>query len=130
MSASLVTELIGVYDANGSVRGELAYAFRKLTGRGHCSLCDITHGGLRRRPEFDAVCTELGVPFTLLHRDERPADVLAVTADRTPMVLGRTVDGLTVLLGAEQLDECDPSPAALVDALHRAIARLGLQLAA
>lgn len=130
MSAITVTELIGVYDANGSLRGELAYALRKVTGRGHCPLCDITHGGRRRRPEFDAACSDLGVPFRLLHRDERPPEVLAITGDRTPMVLGRTSEGLTILLGSEQLDACGPSPDALVDALHRTIAALGLRLAA
>ena len=130
MPATAITELIGVYDANGSVRGELAYALRKVTGRGHCSLCDITHGGLRRRRGFDAACSNLGVPFTLLHRNERAADVVAVSADRTPMVLGRTSEGLVVLLGAEQLDECSPSPEALVNALHHTIAALGLRLAA
>ena len=130
MPALTVTELIGVYDANGSLRGELAYALRKVTGRGHCSLCEITHGGLRRRPEFDAACSDLGVPFSLLHRDERAADVLAVSGNRTPMVLGRTSEGLTILLGAEQLDACGPSPDALVDALRHTIAALGLRLAA
>ena len=130
MPAIAVTKLIGVYDANGSLGGKLVYSLQKLTGQRHCSLCDITHGGLRRRPEFDSACTDLGVPFSLLHRDERPPDVLAVTGDRTPMVLGCTSEGLIILLGAEQLDTCGSSPESLVHALHHAIAALGLRLAA
>jgi hypothetical protein len=129
MTTQAVTELIGVYHANGSWRGELAYVVKKAAGRGHCSLCDITHGTLRRRSSFDAACTTLGVKFTLLHRDERPPDVLAITGDTTPMVLGRTATGLRVLLGAEQLNQCRADPDALVEALQHRLAALGLRLA-
>jgi hypothetical protein len=123
-----VREIIGVYDADGSWHGELAYALRKLTGRAHCALCDITHAGLRRRPGFDAACARLGVPVTLLHRDERPPDVATLTGDRTPMVLGRTDDDLLVLLTAEELDRCGAEPDALVEAIDDALAVLGIQL--
>lgn len=122
-----VREIIGVYDADGSWHGELAYALRKLTGRAHCALCDITHAGLRRRPSFDAACDRLGVPVTLLHRDERPPDVAALTGDRTPMVLGRTDDDLLVLLTADELDRCGADPDALVEAIDDALAVLGIQ---
>lgn len=129
MAPAAVHEVIGVYDADGSLRGELAYALGKLTGQAHCALCDITHGTLRRRPGFDVACQRLGVPVTLLHRDEQPPDVAALTAGRTPMVVGRTDDGLVVLLSAADLERCERDPEALVDAALGAIAVLGLRLA-
>jgi hypothetical protein len=129
MMGIVLREVIGVYNADGSWRGELAYAFGKLTKSAHCALCDITHGVLRRRPSFDAACARLGVPVTLLHRDERPPDVAAITGDDTPMVLGRTDDGLLVLLTAEELDRCDADPDALVAAIEASIAAKGVRLA-
>ncbi len=42
-----VVRLIGVYDADGTLRGELGYWVGARLGRRHCSLCDITHA-LRR----------------------------------------------------------------------------------
>ena len=49
-----VTGLVGVYHANGSWHGELAYLLGRLSGRAHCALCDITHGLLRQHGAFDA----------------------------------------------------------------------------
>ena len=42
-----IVRLIGVYDANGTLSGELAYWIGARLGRRHCSLCDITHGSVR-----------------------------------------------------------------------------------
>lgn len=129
MTDTVVHEVIGIYDADGSVRGEVAYALKKLAGLAHCALCDITHRGLRRRPAFEAARPRLGVPFTLLHRDERSPEMVALSGDRTPMVLGRIDAGLIVLLSAEDLERCGADPDALFTAIEGAIAVLGLRLA-
>ena len=52
-----VTALTGVYQANGSLSGELRYVVGKLLGSAHCALCDITHGAVREKPGFVA-CRE------------------------------------------------------------------------
>jgi hypothetical protein len=123
-----VTELIGVYDADGTVRGELAYAFRKLTGRGSCALCDITHRDVRRRPEFDVAIATLSVPFTLVHRNERTDDLLAAGATRPPCVLARTEAGVVKVLDADALARCGSDPEALLRALENALRDLDLPL--
>ena len=124
---AVVTELIGVYNADGSVRGELAYLVRKLAGRGSSALCDITHGLVRRRPAFDELAGTLGVPFTLLHRDERAAEVVAASAGREPCVLARTGDGLVLLLGPAELAACGHDLAAFAAALAAALRAAGLR---
>jgi hypothetical protein len=55
-----VTGLVGVYHADGSWHGELAYLLGRLSSRVHCALCDITHGLLRRRRAFDACAATSG----------------------------------------------------------------------
>jgi hypothetical protein len=42
-----VVRLVGVYDADGTPRGEIAYWVGARLGRTHCALCDITHGPWR-----------------------------------------------------------------------------------
>jgi hypothetical protein len=122
-----IHELIGVYHANGSWRGELAYLFGKLSGRAHCALCDITHGALRRRRAFDACVTTLPVDLHLVHLDERSDDVAAASEGRTPCVLARTSTGLVVLLDADDLARCDNDPSRLRDEIDRAVSALGMR---
>jgi hypothetical protein len=110
-----VTELIGVYHANGSIRGEVAYVVGKLLGRTHCALCDITHGAVRRKPEFDRCAAALPVPMTLVHLDERDPDVTAVSEGRTPCIVARFDDGATrLVVDAQTLESCNRDPEALL----------------
>jgi len=117
--------LVGVYDADGGLRGELAYLAGKVQGR-HCSLCDITHSPVRRRREWDSYVAALPVPFELLHRNERDAPVTAVTAGHEPCVVAETDDGdLVMLLDPAALDDAR-TVAGLADALGAALDREGL----
>jgi len=122
-----VTELIGVYDADGGARGEARYVIGKLLGTAHCSLCDITHSPIRRKPQWDQLVTEIGVPFVLLHRNEMPADVTARVAESaTPIVLARTSDGtLVTALAATQLNQLDGTITSFAAALADALLALG-----
>ncbi len=88
-----VTRLVGVYDADGGVRGELAYVLGRLLRRTHCSLCDATHAGMRRKPAWDAMVARLGVPFALVHLNEMAPDVAAVLARTGPPAVLAQVAG-------------------------------------
>jgi hypothetical protein len=122
-----VEQLIGVYHANGSWRGELADLVGKLSGRTHCALCDITHGVLRRRRAFDACVAMLPVAFDLVHLNERSDYVVAASEGRTPCVLARTITGLVVLLDAHELASCHGDPARLREEIDRAVTALGMR---
>ena len=115
-----VTTLIGVYDAEGTVIGEVTYALRKIAGRGHCPLCDITHSWLGRRRSFDECAATLGVPLELFHLDDQPEPVRALSAGRTPLVLATLEDGsVHELLSTSDLAACQGSPAALVASIEQ-----------
>lgn len=115
-----VVELVGVYHANGTLRGELAYVVGKVFGRAHCALCDITHGTLRRKPEFDRCASQLPVPLTLVHLDERSSAVAEATEGATPCVAARYGDdSVEVLLTADDLERCSGDPARLVAEIER-----------
>ena len=116
------TEYVGVYDADGGVRGELTYMVGHLIGAVHCGLCDITHSPVRRKPAWDAMVARLGVPFRLLHRGEMPPDVAAAVADRDlAIVLAKVGSTWVVALSDRDLDEVNGDVAQLDTALRKSI---------
>lgn len=112
-----IRRLVGVYNANGSVRGELAYFVGARLGRAHCALCDITHGLVRERAEWKACRAAMPVPFDTYHRDDQPDGVRAAYSRGLPVVLAETDRGFVELLGPDELAAC----AASVDRLSEAI---------
>jgi hypothetical protein len=123
-----IERLIGVYDADGTLFGELAYVVGHLLGRRSCSLCDITHGGVRRRPQLDAAAATLGVPLELLHRDERSPALVLLTDGALPCVVADGGGQQIVLVDRNTLASCGKDPAALVDAIRAAAADAHLVL--
>ena len=125
-AARVIRRLVGVYDADGSVRGELRYFVGARFGRRHCALCDITHRLVRERPEWKAWRQSLPVSFETFHRDDQPASLRAATGGRTPIVVAETDDGIVQLLEATDLEHCQGSPHALIDAVEKAALHFGL----
>jgi hypothetical protein len=120
-SAASIRRLIGVYNADGTLRGELAYWVGARLGRAHCALCDITHGSVRERPDWIACRAGLPVPFDTYHRNDQPPAVRELLGDRAPAVVADTDHGLMLLLGPDELTACVASPDRLVDALTDAV---------
>lgn len=89
--------LIGVYNADGGIIGELKYVFGHLIGTAECELCDITHSPVRRKPQFDAMAkalkAEYGVDFLLRHLNERTPEQKQASEGRAPCVLAEYPDG-------------------------------------
>lgn len=121
MTTSRLRRFVGVYHAEGTVRGELSYWFGKRLGNAHCGLCDITHGTFRERADWRSCRDELPAPFDTYHLDDQPDEVRGLTAGRTPTVLAETTTGWVVLAGPEDLDTCAASPEALVERLRAAL---------
>jgi hypothetical protein len=125
MMPDTVRELIGVYDADGTLLGEARYWIGARLGRTHCSLCEITHGLFTERADWRRCRDDLGVEFRTYHRDDAPEDVLAAGA-RPPFVVARTDRGLMALLGPADLDACAGDIEKFRRALSRACAEQNL----
>lgn len=118
-----ISELVGVYDADGGLPGEVAYLWGKLRGTKHCGLCDITHSWLRRKAEWDRMVAALPVPVRPLHLNELDdALASAVATTGAPVVLGRDDGGWRELVAAAELDEMAGSVDALAVVLRRHLA--------
>jgi hypothetical protein len=119
--------LIGVYDADAGLLGELAYLGGRLLGVTHCALCSITHGPTGEKPAFRRARGRLGPSFATLHRNEQPAALRAVTEGRTPCVVGETETGYEVLVGRAELEACRGDVGCLEAALDAAIGAIHSQ---
>lgn len=121
-----IVRLVGVYDADGTLRGEVSYWLGARLGRAHCALCDITHGLARERADWKACRAQLPARFDTYHRDDQPASVRRATGGVTPVVLAETDRGFVGLLEPAELDACNGAVESLVEAIERAVAHQGL----
>jgi hypothetical protein len=117
------TALVGVYHADGGRIGEAKYVIGRLMGTAHCSLCDITHTPVRRKPEWDRMVARLAIPFALVHLNEMPGEIAAATArSGSPVVLARHADGrVEPLLLPGDLERLGGSVAAFEAAVRSAL---------
>jgi hypothetical protein len=121
-----IIRLIGVYDANGTVRGEIAYWIGARLGRRHCSLCEVTHGLFAIKGEWKRCRDGLPIAFDTFHRDDQPDAVRRATGDRAPVVVAETANGLVVLLDGERIEAARGEPQRLMEAIEARAAEVGL----
>jgi len=124
---TVITRLLGVYDAEGTLRGEVRYWLGARFGTAHCSLCELTHGTFLPRSDWQRCSAQLPVPFETFHRDDQPSRVRDHAAGEYPLVVGQVGDEVVTLLGPAALDECDGSIDHFVESLHASVEQLGLQ---
>lgn len=102
---SEVTEIIGVYNADGGVLGEVKYVLGKTFSSTHCALCDVTHSGVRKKREWVEGCESSTVPVRMVHLNERDETEVKACTLGTPTVLLKYADGtVKAVLGPEELE--------------------------
>lgn len=115
-------QLLIIYNADSTLRGKVAYAYRKLSGSSQqdpaCAACDITHGGLSLKevPNWTKTKSDIeaqGLQVVQWHRDEVEADVKAWIGEqgvRYPVVLTREgkegAKDVKVVMDYSELAEC------------------------
>ena len=125
-SAGRIVRLVGVYDAESTLRGEVSYWIGARLGRRHCSLCEITHGSVRERPDWKRCRAGLPVQFDTFHRNDQPDTVRAAANGSAPVIVAETDTTAVLLVSAAELEECNGSIDLLVTAIEKAA--LALQL--
>jgi hypothetical protein len=120
----VVDRILGVYNADGGIVGELRYIVGHVLGTVSCALCVITHSPIRRKREWDALVAELDVPVDLRHLNELDEHEAAAVAGNAPIVLLERDGQLETLFDAARLDELDGSVSAFGAALRAALADL------
>jgi hypothetical protein len=107
-------ELIGVYDADGTLVGEVSYWIGARLGRRHCSLCDVTHGLVSEKASWRDCKAELPLPFVTYHRNDMPEDVRRVAQGSLPTVFVRRQGIVSPLLSPSEIEAAEGDPQGLV----------------
>ena len=123
-----IIELIGVYDADGTIVGELSYWVGARFGVRHCSLCDITHSLFSEKPEWKACQRELaeeeGIEFKAYHRNDQPDGVRLVIDGAYPAVVARHEgDQHSLFMNASEISACGVSPGEFLAEIKRRLPR-------
>jgi hypothetical protein len=83
--------LIGIYNADGGLAGELAYVFGHLIGVRSCSLCDISHSPIKKKAAFKELekhlLSEHGIVVRMIHLNERNERETKASEGREPCML-------------------------------------------
>ena len=121
-------KLIGVYDADATLVGELFYWIGARFGARHCSLCDITHSLFREKSQWrecqSRLESDLHVVFETFHRNDQPEDVRACIDGKYPAVVMRGDDGkVSMFMSAGEIEACGVSPEQFVTEISRKFAR-------
>jgi hypothetical protein len=102
-----IVRLVGVYDADGGLVGELRYIIGHVFHRAECALCDITHSWRGAKSEWKQCATALPVPIEVHHRNEIDETLLRFIDRRLPCVVGIRKSGeYEFLLGRDHLEQC------------------------
>jgi hypothetical protein len=118
-----IIRFVGIYDADGTIVGEIKYMAGKLLGVAKCSLCDLTHGTkLKGRDDFKACAEALPIPLDLFHRNDQPQELRTLTNNALPCIIGETEGGSrTIVATAQQLDDCRKDVGRLETLLREAL---------
>jgi hypothetical protein len=88
------SRLTFVYDADGTLRGEVTYIIGHLLGRLSCSMCDISHGPLGQKKTWASWAAALAahdIEVVTTHRDELTPEVAACLNGNFPAVVATTI---------------------------------------
>ena len=108
-------KVVGIYNAEGSLWGELSYVSKKLLGLTQCSLCDLTHGwSPREKRSWREACSRSHVNITLLHLDEL-SDEQRSAFKQAPTLLVEVNNSWQVLMGSEDISAFKNEPDRFLD---------------
>ena len=95
-----------IYNASGTLAGELNYLYGKYFLDEHCELCDITHSTVSAKPEWKEWIGSLKCENYVLHTNEAKAMNIDVTQFVLPVVLIDRGNGLEELVSKNEMAEC------------------------
>ncbi len=114
-------KVFGIYNADGTLAGELGYVVSKMTGKRACDLCDITHGwnpfGKRH---WKRICRSSTLEIQLIHRDEATESQLEIAGD-LPAFISDVQEGWVRIMTAKQIAGLKEQPSELVAQLEIAV---------
>ena len=92
-----------IYNAEGSISGEMRYLYNKYIKDMRCSMCDITHNSFSEKSEWRKKCRESHFKIECLHLDELPSDIKNIVKDNAPCVVAQTKSVNEIIIKNKEL---------------------------
>ena len=119
-----MTRIVGVYNADGSILGELKFTMGKITGKSDCGLCDLTHGwNPLGKPSWRNACSASSVEIELVHRDEITSGQNEVAGD-LPAVIIQLGETWMKLMSAEDISSFKGNSSGFLAEINRLVSEL------
>ena len=115
-----------IYNASGTMAGELNYLYGKYFLDEHCELCDITHSTVSAKPEWKEWIGSLKCENFVLHTNEAKAMNIDVTQFVLPVVLIDRGKGLEELVSKNEMAECGKGVLPFGELFYRNLSAVGV----
>ena len=92
-----------IYNASGTIGGEISYLYGKYFQNQHCELCDITHSSVSAKPEWKAWISNLSCENYVLHTNEAEKMSIDFSGFTLPVVLIERGNGLEELISKKDM---------------------------
>ena len=112
-----------IYNAEGSIFGELKYFYNKHIKDISCSMCDITHNTLSEKREWKKRCTVSPFKIECLHLDELPKDIENLVEGNTPCVVAKTSTTNEIIIDNKELIAMKGNVDSFFNHIHKIIKR-------
>lgn len=120
------TKIYFIYNASGTIAGELNYLYGKYFQDEHCELCDITHGTVSAKPEWKAWISALKCENYVLHTNEAEEMNVDYSRFELPVVLVDRGNGLEELVTKEEMADSGKGVEAFGALFYRKLDQFGL----
>ena len=77
-----------IYNANGTLKGELTYLLKKYFYGFKCSMCEITHNAFTVKKSWEDRLSQSNIQLKTVHLDEQTSDLYKFSYGRAPCVVG------------------------------------------
>ena len=107
MSDNKILTIYCIYNANGSLSGEIEYFFKKYFYGLKCSMCEITHNFISEKKDWRNKLSQTKINLKTVHLDEQNNDLYKFSYGNTPCVVGKSKRGFKLIFSDKDLDNFD-----------------------
>jgi hypothetical protein len=113
-----------IYNAEGSLMGEINYLWKKYTSNFKCSLCDITHKIFFEKLEWKQYVQKVNFRLKTIHLDEQTTDLKRFSKNKTPCVIVENKNSFSVLITDEELGKMNGDVTTFFEVLRKRVDQL------
>jgi hypothetical protein len=116
-----------IYNASGTIGGEISYLYGKYFQNQHCELCDITHSSVSAKPEWKAWIRGLKCENHVLHTNEAEEMGIDFSEFVLPVVLIERGHGLEELISKKDMAQSGKRVDAFSQLFFKKLNEFGLE---